>query len=246
MFLKVGFVLKRSRWGILPVLLVSAFMLSACREVEVPVTGDPGTVTLPDILSSEIPENKEYRQLFEQYRQKNEEYFSKTEAATKTLIGQKYAYAVTAYDHSETLSEIAEMFFDISSENTLNIYFALRGYEEKSYSYDGSSAEYVCRKKDDRYRYTVSYDTEKSSIDITLYVNDELRDRLYIEMTDDTLSKLCYSGTLQRTFVSRVNNDGTSRVDWYDELIQTLPEEQNDEGHGYVIYDGVALSGVIK
>ena len=28
-----------------------------------------------------------------------------------TLIGQRYAYAVTAYDHSKELSDIAEMFF---------------------------------------------------------------------------------------------------------------------------------------
>ena len=64
-------------------------------------------------------------------------------------------------------------------------------------------------------------------------------------MSDGTLTKNCYSGTLQRTFISRVNKDGTSKIEWYDDHVENIPET-DDEEHGYVVYDGIALSGVIK
>ena len=188
---------------------------------------------------------KDYRELYALYKERNSSYFENTETAINTLIGQKYAYGITAYKHSDELAEIAEMFFDDNAENNLNIYFALRGYEDKEYTENDNSAEYKCKKKNDSYLYNACYDAENKSFEISLSVNGELKDSFKCDLSDDSIIKLCYSGSLDRTFVSRANKDGTSRIDWYEGLTEN-GEEVDENEHGYVIYDGKALSGVIK
>ena len=137
------------------------------------------------------------------------------------------------------------MFFDETSENTLNIYFALRGFEDKEYTENERTAEYKCRKNDDQHVYTVEYDTAGKTINVTHTVNGETKDLFTCRIDDDGLYKECYSGSLQRTFVSRVNKDGTSKIEWYDrDVTEDKPAEE--EEHGYVVYDGLTLSGVIK
>ena len=216
------------------------------------------TQSPPDVLDSlinnieptfTIPSDssgcKDYRELFLQYKECNTAYFSSTEAAINTLIGQKYAYGITAYKHSDELAEIAEMFFDDNAENTLNIYFALRGYEDKEYSQGENQAQYSCKKNGDSYVYKASYSVENKSFDITLEVNGELKDKFSCSMTDDSLYKYCYRGTLDRTFVSLINKDGTSRIDWYEGLVPA-DEQAAQEEYGYIAFDGIILSGVIK
>ena len=229
-------------------LAVSAvFVFSACTSQDTPATEtETETVTEADIKQTAAPEeNKEYKELFAKYKECEEQYFKNTETAVNTLIGQRYAYAITAYEHSRELTEIAEMFFDDISENTLNIYFALRGFEDKEYSADENKAEYKCRKNDDIHVYTVEYEITTETINVTHTVNGEKKDYLACVISDDGLYKECYSGSLQRTFVSRVNKDGTSKIEWYDrDVTEDKPTEE--EEHGYVIYDGLTLSGVIK
>lgn len=237
--------MKKFRWGIFLSLSAVLLALCSCTRQDAPESTTVTDTETEIKQTAAVEENKEYRELFDKYKECNEQYFKNTEAAVNTLLGQRYAYAITAYEHSRTLSEIAEMFFDDISENTLNIYFALRGFEDKEYTVKDTEAEYKCKKKEDEYVYRVSYDTDKQSFEIVLYVNGELKDSFKCEMSDGTLTKNCYSGTLQRTFISRVNKDGTSKIEWYDDHVENVPET-DDEDHGYVVYDGIALSGVIK
>ena len=231
---------------LLPVLTAALLILCSCAP------------SPPDVIESLISNNdtaypkaadpgryKDYRELFTLYKECNDSYFNATEAAINTIIGQKYMYGLTAYKHSDELAEIAEMFFDDNAENTLNIYFALRGFEDKEYAEDENKAEYSCKKKDDEYKYNASYDVQNKSFEITLHVNGELKDSCRCAITDDSLTKYCYSGPLDRTFISVVNKDSTSRIDWYEGLTgdgADVPEEE----HGYIIFDGSVLSGVIK
>ena len=239
-------ILKKIKWGILFASAVCALSLCSCTETTPPLTD---VVTIPELTEIKTVavsnENKEYKELLQLYKKCDEEYFKNTETAVNTLLGQRYAYAVTAYNHSEELTEIAEMFFDDTSENTLNIYFALRGFEDKEYTEDEDKAEYKCKKNEDQHVYTVQFDTAGKTINVTHTVNGEKKDYLGCKMDDDGLYKECYSGSLQRTFVSRVNKDGTSKIEWYDRDVTDTPPEEEEE-HGYVVYDGLALSGVIR
>lgn len=227
--------------------LLSAALLLFCSCTQSP----------PDVLESlinnidttqEIPDSgrfKDYRELYEKYKNCNIMYFKNTETAINTFIGQKYVYGITAYKHSDELAEVAEMFFADNSENTLNIYFALRGFEDKEYIQNDNTAEYRLKKNGEQYVYTASYDPDEQSFEISQSVNEELKDSFKCTVTDELLVKYCYRGKLDRTFISRVNKDGTSRIDWYEGLTENgedIPEEE----HGYIIYDGINLSGVIK
>ena len=238
--------MKLLRRCVLPA--ISAVLLLLCSCTQSP----------PDVLDSLInnieptfpaaPEStryKDYRELFLQYKENNSAYFANTEAAINSLLGQKYAYGITAYKHSDELAEIAEMFFDDNAENTLNIYFALRGFEEKTYTQDEYTAQYGCKKNGDSYVYVMNYSAENKSFEISLDVNGELKDAFKCSMTDDSLTKYCYRGTLDRTFISRVNKDGTSRIDWYEGLVPAEQDADREE-YGYVVFDGMILSGVIK
>ena len=201
-------------------------------------------------LESTVPKTdsvqyKDYRELYALYKERNSSYFENTETAINSIIGQKYAYGITAYKHSDELAEIAEMFFDDNAENNLNIYFALRGYEDKEYTQVDNSAEYGCKKKNDAYLYKASYDAENKTFEISLLINGELKDSFRCSISDDSLIKYCYSGSLDRTFISRVNKDGTSQIDWYEGLTEN-GETVDENEHGYVVYDGKTVSGVIK
>ena len=234
------------RWGILLALSVFCVCFTACEN-------DPSSV-IESIINnsdtqiqktSEEEDHKQYRELFSEFKQADTEYFKNAEAAITSLIGQKFAYGITAYRHSDELMDIAEMFFDDNSENTLNIYFALRGFEDKEYTEDGSTAEYSCKKKDDSYLYRVIYNEDASGFEIRLYQNGELKDFLICDLDGDQLSKICYRGTLNRTFISRVSEDGKAEVVWIDDKVESVDAIPDGE-HGYVIYDGINLTGVIK
>ena len=237
--------MKKVKRCILPALSAIFLLLCSCG-------GDVPLITESAINSDTEPEKtvtavtvKEYKELISEFKSVNEEYFKDTQKAVTSLIGQKYVYAVTAYNHSDELTEIAEMFFDETSENTLNIYFALRGFENKEYEASEKEAQFKCSRKDDRYVYKAVFDAEAKSFDITLTVNDELKDSLHCDINDTELIKICYSGALGRTFISRVNKDKTSKIEWYDEYLKEIPSDETKE-HGYVVYDGVTLSGIIK
>lgn len=240
-------ILKKVKWGILFIIAACALLLCSCTQTPPSLTD---LVTLPELTdiktaTATATENKEYKELLELYKKCDGEYFEKTRTAVGTLIGQRYAYAVTAYDHSKELSDIAEMFFDDTSENTLSIYFALRGFEDREYTADEHTAKFSCRKNEDQHVYTVEYETAAKTINVTHTVNGEKKDHLGCKIDDDGLYKECYSGSLQRTFVSRVNKDGTSKIEWYDKDVTDNPPAE-DEEHGYVVFDGLTLSGVIK
>lgn len=244
--IKVDHDLKLLKRCVFPALSAVFIVLCSCTKappdvIDGLINNNEPTFTYP----SDSAQYKDYRELFLQYKECNAAYFSSTEAAINTLLGQKYVYGITAYKHSDELSEIAEMFFDDNAENTLNIYFALRGYEDKEYTQNGNTAQYGCKKNGDAYVYKASYSAESRSFDITLDVNGELKDKLSCSMTDDSLTKYCYRGTIDRTFFSRVNKDGTSRIDWYEGLV-SYEDEAAQEEYGYVAFDGMILSGVIK
>lgn len=222
-----------------------ALFLCSCTENTPSFTDIITSPELTDIKTITSAENKEYKELLQLYKKYEKEYFENTETAINTLLGQRYVYAVTAYNHSKELTDISEMFFDETSENTLNIYFALRGYDDKEYSVNENKAEYKCKKNEDQHVYTVQFDAENKTINVTHTVNGEKKDYLDCRIDDDGLYKKCYSGSLQRTFVSRVNKDGTSKIEWYDRDVADDPPEDEEE-HGYVVFDGLALSGVIK
>jgi hypothetical protein len=191
-------------------------------------------------------EESGYVKLFSSFKKREKEYFRDTYNAAHTLIGQKYVYVVTAYNHSDELSEIAEMFFSADSEKNLNIYFALRGFENKEYKEEENRATYSCTKKDEKYVYSASYDTEKQSFEITLTVDENVKDVLKCRLDEKALFKLCYRGYLNRTFISRVYVDGKSDVSWYDEYVPDEASVPEGTDHGRVNFDGVTLSGEIK
>lgn len=239
--------MKLLRRCVLPALSAVFLLLCSCTQqapdVLESLINNIDTAAVPKPVDS--GEYKDYRELYLQYKEKNASYFSNTEAAINSLLGQKYAYGLTAYKHGDELAEIAEMFFDDNAENTLNIYFALRGFEDKEYTQNENTAQYSCKKNNDAYLYKASYDAENMSFEISLNVNEELKDSFRCSMSDDSLTKYCYRGTIDRTFIIIVNKDGTSRIDWYEGLTADgteIPEEE----HGYIIFDGTVLSGVVK
>lgn len=238
--------MKLLRRCVLPVLSAVLLLLCSCTDQTPDVLESLiNNIDTTAVKTADSGRFSDYRELFLQYKERNSTYFDSTEAAVNTLLGQKYAYALTAYKHSDELADIAEMFFDDSAENTLNIYFALRGFEDKVYSQEENTAQYSCRKNDDAYLYKASYDAEQSRFEITLEVNGELKDSFKCVMDDDSLTKYCYRGSLDRTFISAVKKDGTSRIDWYEGMTENGEEKSANE-HGYIIYDGKILTGEIK
>lgn len=234
--------MKKVRLILLSALALTAMFLCSCADetpqmIESILGADTTAVTA---------EESGYGELFSSFKKREKEYFRDTYNAANTLIGQKYVYVVTAYNHSDELSEIAEMFFSADSEKNLNIYFALRGFENKEYKEEENRATYSCTKKDEKYVYSVSYDTEKQSFEITLSVDENVKDVLKCRLDEKSLFKLCYSGYLNRTFISRVYEDGKSKVSWYDELITDEADIPAEGEHGYVDFDGATLSGEIK
>lgn len=239
--------LKLPKRLIIPLLSALLLLLSSCTQktpdVLESIINNIDNTTVDAIVDS--GRYKDYRELYLQYKEQNSAFFVNTEAAINSLLGQKYAYGITAYKHSDELAEIIEMFFDDNAENTLNIYFALRGFEDKVYQQSDNTAEYSCKKKDESYLYKASYDAENNTFGITLEVNGELKDSFRCTLTDDSLTKYCYRGTLDRTFISCVNKDGTSQIDWYEGYTEDGTDVAEDD-HGYIVFDGIALSGVIK
>ena len=223
------------------------FLLCSCKDGISDVIESLISDTVPQsVNATDSNENSEYRELFAAYKASNDEYYKKTEAAINTIIGQKYGYGITAYNHSDELSEIAEMFFDSNSAAMLDMYFTIRGYDDRVYETDGNKATFTCSKKDDVCVYKMTYDADSRFFEISYYVNDELKDSLSCEMTDKELVKCCYVGTLERTFISRVNSDGESQVEWFDRCITSPYETSAGEDRGNVEFDGEKLSGVIK
>ena len=237
--------MKRNRWGF-PVILSAAFIFLCSCTAEVPdlIESIKSEPVLTDVSGNGA--HSDYKKLFAAYKTASEEYYKDTATAINSLLGQKYAYGMTAYMHDADLTDVAEMFFDDNSENNLGIYFALRGYEEKQYTETGNEAEFSAKKKGDLYSYRMSYDADAGSFEISLYVNDELKDSLQCSFDGETLVKCCYEGNLQRTFISRVNDEGASTVEWFDRQIVSPDETEANEDRGSVVYYGEMLSGVIK
>jgi hypothetical protein len=138
------------------------------------------------------------------------------------------------------------MFFDDNSAAALDMYFALRGYDDRVYKAEDNSAEFSAKKKDDDCVYKVTYNADERSFEITYTVNGELNDSLLCVLTDGDLLKCCYVGTIERTFISRVSRDGKSDVEWFDRMITDPAETEANEERGNVSYDGEKLSGLIK
>ena len=201
--------LKRYRWGF-PVILSAAFILLCSCTAEVPdlIESIKSEPALTDVSGNDS--HSDYKRLFAAYKNANEEYYKDTAAAINSLLGQKYAYGMTAYMHDADLTDVAEMFFDDNSENNLGIYFALRGYEDKKYTENGTEAEFSAKKKGDQYSYRMNYDAQAGSFEISLYVNDELKDSLRCSFDGETLEKCCYEGNIQRTFISRTQSKSVS------------------------------------
>lgn len=243
--------MKKNRWGILITLSVTSFLLcsfilSSCR----PVIPDVIESLMSDTAAtSDIPDSgkyADYKNLFAEYKTANKEYFKNTENAINSIMGQKYGYGITAYEHGDDLAEIAEMFFDENSAARLDMYFALRGYDDRSYKEEENAAEFTAKKKDDDCSYKVSYNAEDGRFEIIFTVNGEIQDSLLCVLTDDDLVKCCYSGTIDRTFISRVSRDGKSEVEWFDRMITDPAETEANEERGNVSFNGEMLSGKIK
>lgn len=237
--------MKKKRWGISVLLISLILTLCSCKGAISDVIDSFISDTAPS-SSEESAEPNEYKEIFAAYKASNEEYYKKTESAINTIIGQKYGYGITAYDHSDDLAEIAEMFFDSNSEAVLDVYFKIRGYENGVYTENGNTAEYSAKKKNDECVYKTSYDAERRCFEIVYTVNGEIKDNLKCELGENTLMKCCYSGTIDRTFISRVNSDGESTVEWFDRKITDPCETEANEERGSVVFDGEKLSGVIK
>ena len=238
--------MKKIRWGILISLSAVSLLMCSCRADVPDVIDSLLSDTVTDAVIPEDQPHAEYRKLFNEYKAADAEYFRNTASAINSLIGQKYAYGITAYEHDADLLDVAEMFFDRNSEQTLGIYFTLRGFESKSYSEEGNTAVFTAMKKSDEYVYEMTYDADAGSFEIVLSVNGETRDSLRCTFDGDSIEKCCYEGTLQRTFISRVNKNGESTVEWFDRMIRTPEETEADEERGSVVFDGEMLSGVIK